>query len=83
VSAWRPLAAPILLITFTPQKLEAAKKKTAEEKLAKEVEVRFARYRPAHYRSTLTVMSQHASSKMAQQKISEKGRLVDEQKKDE
>ncbi|BGO94455.1 hypothetical protein JCM10020v2_006158 [Rhodotorula toruloides] len=44
-------------------RLEAAKKKAAEEKLAKEVE--------------------NASSKLAQKKIVEKGRLVDEQKKDE
>uniref|UniRef100_A0A0K3CB28 Uncharacterized protein n=1 Tax=Rhodotorula toruloides TaxID=5286 RepID=A0A0K3CB28_RHOTO len=44
-------------------RLAAAKKKAAEEKLAKEVE--------------------SASSKLAQKKIVEKGRLVDEQKKDE
>ncbi|BGP34620.1 hypothetical protein JCM10296v2_006442 [Rhodotorula toruloides] len=44
-------------------RLEAANKKAAEEKLAKEVE--------------------SASSELAQKKIVEKGRLVDEQKKDE
>ncbi|BGP26950.1 hypothetical protein JCM10295v2_005912 [Rhodotorula toruloides] len=44
-------------------RLQAAKHKVAEEKLAKEVE--------------------NASSKLAQKEIAEKGRLIDEQKKDE